>query len=102
MKPKKIYVLGHSRAGSTYLAEKLSKETKIKHYDLDDIRFIKKFTKSRTPAQRKKLVDNLLKKKEWILDGRGTDWDRHAMLKADKIMHHQKCNPKLTKPIKKQ
>lgn len=83
---KKIYVLGPTGSGKSTLTKKLSKILKITSYDMDDIRFIKKFTKVRSVVQRKKLVNKLLKKEKWIIDARGTDWDRHAMLKADLII----------------
>ena len=85
-KLKKIYILGHCGSGTTHLSKILSSNLKIPSYDMDDVRFIKKFTKTRTKPQRKKLVDKILKNKDWIIDARGTDWDRHAMLKADLII----------------
>ncbi len=88
-KRDKIYVLGASGAGTTTFANQLSKILKIPHYDMDDVRFIKKFTKARTPKQRKKRVDKLLKKRKWIFDARGTNWDRHAMNEADIIIWMQ-------------
>jgi len=86
MKLKKIYLLGISGSGKTYLGNLLSQKLKIPFYDSDDIRFIKKFTKARDKKQRKKLVDKILKKSKWIIDGRGTDWDRHAMKKSDLVI----------------
>ena len=82
----RIYILGHSGTGTTTLASKLSKSMKIPHHDMDDVRFIKKFTKARSKKQRKNIVDKLLKKKKWIFDARGTNWDRHAMQDADLII----------------
>ena len=85
-KIRKIYVLGPTGSGKSFLAKKLSEILKIKSYDMDDVRFIKKYTKSRSNEKRKKLVDKILKNKKWIIDGRGTDWDRHAMNRADLII----------------
>lgn len=82
----KIYILGHSGSGTTHLSKILASKLKIKAYDMDDVRFIKKFTNARTKPERKKLVDKILKNKSWIIDARGTDWDRHAMLKSDLIV----------------
>lgn len=86
MKIDKIYVLGHSGAGSTTLAEQLSEILKIPSYDMDDLIFIKKFIKYRSRAHRKRLVNNISKKKKWIIDSRGNDWNRNAMKKADLII----------------
>lgn len=88
-KRDKIYILGASGAGTTTFANQLSKILKIPRYDMDDVRFIKKFTKARTSQQRKKRVDKLLKKRKWIFDARGTNWDRHAMNEADTIIWMQ-------------
>mgnify|MGYP001205991647 FL=1 len=86
MKTEKIYVLGAPGSGKSYLANKLSSLLKIPHYDMDDVRFIKKFTKIRTKEKRKQKVDKIHKNKKWIIDARGTGWDRHSMLKADTII----------------
>jgi adenylate kinase family enzyme len=86
LKKERIYVLGAAGSGKSFLTERLSKILKMPVYDMDDIRFIKKFTKVRSRVQRKKMVDRILKQKKWIFDARGTDWDRHAMLKADMIV----------------
>jgi adenylate kinase family enzyme len=83
---KKIYILGHCGAGTTHLSKIISSKLKIKAYDMDDVRFIKKFTKARTPEQRKVLVDKILKNNSWVIDARGTGWDRHAMLESDLIL----------------
>lgn len=83
---KKIYVLGTSGSGKSFLARDLSKILKIPYYDLDDVMFIKKFTKTRSRRQRKQKVDQILKNKKWIIDARGTDWDKHSILKADTII----------------
>ena len=89
MKLKKIYILGISGSGKTYLGNLLSQKLKIPLYDSDDVRFIKKFTKARPKEQRKKLIDKIIKKPKWIIDARGTDWDRHAMKKSDLIIWMQ-------------
>ena len=79
-------MLGHVGSGKSFWADKISKKLKITHYDMDDVRFVKKFSKARTKPQRKVLVDKILKKKQWIIDARGTDWDMYAMLKADVVI----------------
>src|SRR3989344_6408580 len=86
MKYERIYILGPPGSGKSYLAKKISEKLHLPFKDMDDVRFIKKFTKARTKPQRKKLVDIILKTKKWVIDARGTDWDRHAMLKADLII----------------
>ena len=86
MKPNRIYILGISGSGKSFLGKILSKQLKIPHYDSDDVRFIKKFSKARTKDQRKILIDRIIKKKKWILDAKGSDWDRHAMKKSELVI----------------
>lgn len=86
MKPKKIYILGTSGSGKTYLAKKLSKKLNIPFYDSDDVRFIKKFSEARPISERKKLMDKIAKKEKWIIDARATSWSREPMKKADLII----------------
>jgi adenylate kinase family enzyme len=52
IKLNKIYILGTSGSGKTYVGNILSKKLKIPVYDSDDIMFIKKFSKTRTKKQR--------------------------------------------------
>jgi adenylate kinase family enzyme len=84
---KKIYIIGTSGSGKTYLAKKLSKILKIKNYNLDDINFIKKFTiKLPKNKRRSKLRKLLSKKNKWIIEGIYTDWSIDAIKKSDLII----------------
>lgn len=82
----RVYLLGTSGTGKTYLGNILSKKLKLPFYDSDNVYFIKKFTLSRTKEQRKKLLDKIAKKKKWIIDARGSAWSRDPMKKADLII----------------
>jgi adenylate kinase family enzyme len=44
---KKIYIIGISGSGKTYLSEKISEKLNIKKIDLDDIYFLEKYNKKR-------------------------------------------------------
>lgn len=87
MKPKKIYILGVSGSGKSTLAKTLSKQLKIKHYDLDDIYFIRKYDKIRKEENREKKLKKLIKeKKEWIIEGVFQKWVESGIKKADLII----------------
>lgn len=85
MKINKIYILGTSGSGKTYLANQLSRILKIKNYDLDDIYWIKKFT-IKKEKRRDKLKKLLKGKKQWIIEGIYTDWAIDAVKKSDFII----------------
>ncbi len=82
----RIYILGPAGSGKSYLAKKISEKLHLPLKDMDDVRFVRKFSQARIKTKRKKLVDAILKTNKWVIDARGTDWDRHAMLKADLII----------------
>ncbi len=87
MKPRRIYILGTAGSGKTTLANQIPDILKIRVYDLDDIFWIKKYTKKRTVESMKKGLNNLLKKnKKWIIEGIYTDWSNNAIKKADLIV----------------
>jgi adenylate kinase family enzyme len=83
---KRIYILGTSGSGKSFLGKILSNELKIPFYDSDDIMFIKKFTKSRSKEKRKLMIDKIAKRTKWIIDGRGSIWSREPMKKSDLII----------------
>lgn len=87
MKYNRIYILGISGSGKTFLGRILSDKLKITHYDLDDIYFIHKYDKPRTKLGRiRKLKELLRKKRKWIIDGNGGLWNRNSMKKADLVI----------------
>ena len=58
----RIYIIGTVASGKSFLAGKLSKILKIKHYDLDDIFWGSKFDEKREEKERNRLFRNLCKK----------------------------------------
>jgi adenylate kinase family enzyme len=86
MKPKKIFILGTVGSGKSTLAKELSKKLKIKHYDLDDVFWTKKFNQKRTEKERDKLLLKICKKKSWIIEGVYTDWIEKGIKKSDLVV----------------
>jgi len=69
-KYKKILIVGDAGRGKSTLAKNLSKKLGIKHFELDDIFWLKKYSIRRTNEEHIKLVMNLLdKESSWIIEG---------------------------------
>ena len=83
---KRIYILGTSGSGKTFVGKILSRKLDIPFYDSDDVMFIKKFTKTRSKEKRKLMLSKIAKKSKWIIDGRSSDWSRDPMKKSDLII----------------
>jgi adenylate kinase family enzyme len=78
--------MGTMGSGKTTLAKKLSDKLKIKNYDLDDIVWIKKFTKQRDKMLRIKKLKEIVDKKQWIMEGVHNEWNEYAFKKADLVI----------------
>jgi len=85
-KPQRIRVLGTSGSGKTYLAKKLSNGLNIKYYDLDDIFWIKKYTKKLKKCKRKEKTQKLVKRKKWVIEGIYGDWSLSSFKKSDLVI----------------
>jgi len=83
---KRIYILGTSGSGKSYLAGILSKKLSIPRYDLDNILYHVKYTKKRKVENRIKMLKPLAKKKKWILEGVYGSWIEDALKKADIVI----------------
>lgn len=84
----KIYIIGGPGSGKTYLAEKLSKELGIRHYDLDELQWDNNsdsYGVKRKPAERDRLLADVLKKNDWIIEGVYYAWCQQCFYDADKI-----------------
>jgi len=82
----KIYILGASGSGKSFLGNKLSDKLKVPHYELDDLYFIRKYDKPRSYESRAKKAKKLWAKNKWILDGGGGLWNRDAMKHAELVI----------------
>ena len=84
----KIHIIGGPGSGKTFLAEKLSKELGIPHYDLDDIQWdnsAKSYGTKRAPQERAVMLDKILQKDDWIIEGVYYAWCGRCFEDADKI-----------------
>lgn len=93
MKVDRIYIVGGSGAGKTFMATKLSQKLKIKHYDLDNIVFKKNEFERVSEKIRDKIIKNITNKAKWIIEGAySKEWIIPIYKKADLVIiidvHH--------------
>lgn len=86
MKQKRIYIIGSGGSGKSYLADLLSDKFDIPHYHLDDINWIKKYTKSRIRDTKIKKLRSITRRKRWIIEGAYVSWISEAIKKADIVI----------------
>jgi len=83
---KKIYIIGPEGSGKSTLAEVISKKLKIKHYGLDDVVWTRKYDRKRSDENRLKKLNNIIKKKSWILEGIFGGWTEPIFKNADIVI----------------
>lgn len=84
----KIHIIGCSGTGKTYLAKKLSEKYKISHYDLDDIYWdntSQEYGIKSSVEKRDKLLQKILEKDNWIIEGIYYKWLQQSFKDADII-----------------
>ena len=84
----KIHIIGGPGSGKTFLAEKLSKELGIPHYDLDELQWdnhTDTYGVKRDPEERERLLGDLLKQNDWIIEGVYYAWCQQCFVDADRI-----------------
>ena len=83
----KIHIVGGPGSGKTFLAQKLSRELGIPHYNLDDIQWANEsgYGKKRDPQERDALLDELLQRDDWIMEGVYYAWCGRCFEDADRI-----------------
>ena len=92
----KIRIIGGPGSGKTCLADKLSKELGIRHYDLDELQWDNKsdsYGVKRSPVERDKLLCEVLEEKDWIIEGVYYAWCQQCFADADRIylLHVSRC-----------
>lgn len=83
----KIFIIGCSGSGKSTLAEKLSRQYGIPHYDLDTIQWDASdgYGRKRDKAERDALLNDILRKKDWIIEGVYYAWCSRCFADADRI-----------------
>lgn len=85
-KIKKIFILGTVGSGKSTLAKKISRLTRVKHYDLDDIYWTDKINIRREKKERRKLLERIFRKNEWIVEGVYVDDIDKGIKKSDIVI----------------
>lgn len=84
----KIHIIGGPGSGKTFLADNLSKQFAIPHYDLDDLQWdnaANDYGTKRNPQERNALLNQILQKDDWIIEGVYFAWCKQCFEDADKI-----------------
>lgn len=68
---QRVRVLGGPGSGKSYLAKLISDHTNLSYINLDDLFYVG--AKKRDPENRNKLLLNLLRTEEWIIEGSFVD-----------------------------
>ena len=88
----KIRIFGCSGSGKSYLAERIQKDFKIKHYDLDEIYWnTQTFPyQKREDRDREMMLSDIIMQKDWCIEGAYTNFAVETFSKADHIIIIQK------------
>lgn len=84
----KIHIIGGSGSGKTFLAEALSREYGIPHYDLDELQWDQQagdYGTKRDPRERQHMLEQILKQPDWIIEGVYYAWCQQCFADADRI-----------------
>jgi len=88
-KISKIHIVGIYGSGKSTLAKRLSKLLKIKNYDLDEIKYKRKYDIIRSVKERLKKVKEISNRKSWITEGAWTSYAVELYKKADLVIFLQ-------------
>ena len=84
----KIHIIGGPGSGKTFLAEKLARELGIRHFDLDDLQWDNQsdsYGVKRSPDERDRLLADVLRHEDWIIEGVYYAWCQQCFADADRI-----------------
>ena len=83
----KIHIIGGSGSGKSHLAETLSAKYGIPHYDLDQLQWDSSgaYGQKRAPEERRRLLDEILEKPDWVIEGVYHSWCLRCFEEADMI-----------------
>lgn len=84
----KIHIVGGPGSGKSYFADRLAEQFGIPHYDLDDLQWdntAADYGTKRNPQEREKLLNQILQREDWIIEGVYHAWCRQCFADADRI-----------------
>ena len=84
----KIRIIGGSGSGKTTLARRLEKEYGVPRYDLDELQWDNRaahYGTKRDPGERGALLDAILDRDDWIVEGVYCAWCARSFSEADRI-----------------
>ena len=84
----KIHIIGGPGSGKSFLAEQLSHELQIPHYDLDELQWdnrAENYGTKRDPQERDALLQQILQQEDWIVEGVYYAWCSQSFQQADRI-----------------
>ena len=84
----KIHIIGGPGSGKSFLAEHLSRQYGIPHFDLDDLQWnneSESYGVKRDAQEREDLLSQLLEKDDWIIEGVYYAWCGRCFEEADTI-----------------
>ena len=84
--PKRILIFGASGTGKNWFGERLSKKSRIKFYDTDDLAWIKRFTVRRDYKEKCDMLKKICKKDKWMIATGATTYVSCAEKRADLII----------------
>lgn len=88
MRIVKIHIVGGPGSGKSYMARRISSETGVPHFDLDNIVWDNKPTTYGVKASIESRNENLMRilaNESWIIGGTYYKWLRDSFIQADKI-----------------
>jgi len=98
----KLFIIGPSGSGKTTIAKRISSSLSIEATNLDDLFWINtpnSINTKRSNEERTELLNRILKKDKWIIEGAYVEWPLPAMKEADYIIHLNTPGIILTKRI---
>lgn len=83
----KIHIIGGPGSGKTFLADNLSRQLGIPHYDLDDLQWDNTagYGTKRDAQERDALLRQILQQEDWIIEGVYHKWCGQCFADADRI-----------------
>ena len=87
---KKIHIIGSTGSGKTYLAREISKRLHIPFFELDDIVWngAVELSGKNSPEVRDKILEDIINKEQWIIEGVYHKWLGRSFEEADVIIFY--------------